>query len=147
MWVTMEREDRKATEASLDCRAYLDLRVQLVSRELQELLDPAARGGPLVQLDLQGRRGTSDNLDQWDHQERVESVERSDQRDLLEILAPPDPLDPQVPPRLPWRTCLEARMITKTWALRHLRSSARTRLCPIMGQRPYSRLIQGSRPH
>lgn len=75
-WVTTEREDRRDTEDSLVCRVFLDLQVQLVSRELQELLDQVARGGLLDLLGLLGRKDTWDNRDQWDHQELVASVEK-----------------------------------------------------------------------
>lgn len=47
----MEREARRDTEASLVCRVSPDLQAQLVSRELQELLDPVDRGDL---LDLSG---------------------------------------------------------------------------------------------
>lgn len=57
-WAIMEREARRDTEASLVYRVSLDLQAQLVSRELQESLDPVARGDLLDLLGLLERRDT-----------------------------------------------------------------------------------------
>lgn len=128
-WVITEREGRRDTVASLVCRVFLDLQVPLVSRELQESLDQAARGGLLDLLDLMERKDTWDSRDRWDLQELVDSVEKLDQRALQENL------DPQALPvlqDLPWRlwmTCSVALTIT-TPDLLLLLSSARMRLCP-----------------
>lgn len=141
----MEKEDRKVTGGSLDYKAYLDHRVQLVNRELQELLGQVAREDLLVRLGLQERKDTSDSLDQWDHLERVELVEKSDRRDLLEIPVPPGPQGPLAPPQPPWMTC-SARKITKTSVPHPLPSSVRTRPFRTTGPPPCSRLTRGSTP-
>lgn len=57
-WVIMEREARKDTEASLVCRVSPDLQAQLVSRELQELLDPVDQGDLLDLSGLLERKDT-----------------------------------------------------------------------------------------
>lgn len=125
----MEREGRRDIEASLVCRAFLDPQVQLVSRELQELLDQVGRGGLLDLLGLLERKDTLDSRDRWGLLELVESVEKLDQRVLQES---PDPQALPVPqdlPLLPWMTSSAALRITTTAPLLLL-SSARTRLCP-----------------
>lgn len=128
-WVIMEREARRDIEASLVCRVFLDLQVQQVSRELQESLDRAGRGGLLDLLGLLERRDTWDSRDRWDLLELVDSVEKLDQRALQESLDPQAPLVPQDLPWLPWMTSSAALRIT-TPALLLLLSSVRTRLCP-----------------
>lgn len=78
--VIMEKEDRRDTEDLPAYRVFLDLRVPLVSRELQESLDQVVPGGPKDQLDLLERKDTWDRQDPWDLQEPVDSVERLDHR-------------------------------------------------------------------
>lgn len=86
-----EREDRRDTEASLVCRACLDLQVKLETREPQ---------GPLDLLDKE------DHLDQWALQEKMVQTVSPDLLDLpahvaaLETLVLLDPLGTLVPPVL-----------------------------------------------
>lgn len=129
IWVIMESEDRRDIEASLVFRVSLDLQAQQVSRELQELLDQAGRGGLQDLLDLQVKRDTLANQDRWDLQELVESLEKLVLRVLLES---PDPLALLVPQDLPWllwTTCLLAFLIMTQVPL-PLLSLVRMRLCP-----------------
>lgn len=126
----MEREGRRDIVASLACRVFLDLQVQQVSRELQESLDQADRGGLLDLLGLLEKRDTSDSQDRWDPLELVDLVEKLDQRALQESQDPQDPLVPQELPRLLWMTSLVALRITTTAPLLLL-SSVRTKLCLI----------------
>lgn len=126
-WEITEREGRRDIEGSLVCRVFPDLQVQQVSRELQESLDQAERGGLLDLLGLLERKDTLDSQDRWDLLEPVESAEKLDQRALQERLDPQAPLVPQDVPWLLWMTSLALRITTPAPLL--LLSSVRTRLC------------------
>lgn len=129
------REDRKDIVDSLACRVFLDLQVQLVSRELQELSDQVDPGDHLDLLVLLERRDTMERLDQWDPQELVESLEKLDLRDLLVSLVLQVLLDPQDVPLLPLMTCLEApRIMIRVLPLPL--SSVRMRLFPTATRPP-----------
>lgn len=141
--MTMVREDRKDIVGSPACRVFLDLQVQLVSRELQELSDQVDRGGRLGLLVLLEKRDTTERLDQWDPLELVDSVEKLDLRDLLESPVLQVPLDHQVVPPLPSMICLEAPRIMIQVLLLPL-SLARMKLFPTATHPPYCPWTRGS---
>lgn len=136
-WEIMEREDRRAIEASPACRVCPDLQVHQESREPRESWDQADRGDLLDLLGPLGRKDTQDSEARWDPLELVESVEKLDQRvlreslDLLVLLVPLDLLSPL------WKTSSAIRTTTPTTpVLLLLPSSARTRLSPTATRPP-----------